>query len=72
MSGREAVGLVARREIRERVREKSFLVSTGINVVLIVAVVILLTVIGGGSDSYTVGVADPAAQPVAEEAARAA
>jgi len=70
--GREAVGLVARREVRERTREKSFLVSTGINVVIIVAVVILSTVIGGGSDSYVVGVADPGAQPVAEAAARAA
>jgi ABC-2 type transport system permease protein len=72
VSSRGAVGLVARREIRERTREKSFLVSTGLNVVIIVAVVILTTVIGGGSDSYTVGVADPAAQPVAEAAARAA
>ena len=72
MRGREAVGLVARREVRERTREKSFLVSTGINVVIIVAVVILSTVIGGGSDSYVVGVADPGAQPVAEAAARAA
>ena len=72
MRGREAVGLVGRREVRERTREKSFLVSTGINVVIIVAVVILSTVIGGGSDSYVVGVADPGAQPVAEAAARAA
>jgi len=72
VSGHGAVGLVARREIRERTREKSFLVSTGINVAIIVAVVLLSSVIGGGPDRYVLGVAGDAAKPVAEAAARAA
>ena len=41
VSGRQAVALVVRREIRERLREKAFLVSTGVNIVIIVAVVII-------------------------------
>ena len=36
-----AVRLVARREFTERVRERSFLISTGITLVIIVAVVIV-------------------------------
>ncbi len=43
MSGREAIGLVARREITERAREKSFLVGTGVSVVIILLVVTLPT-----------------------------
>jgi ABC-2 type transport system permease protein len=55
MSGRDAVRLVARREITERSREKAFAVSTGINIVIIVAVVIIASVIGGDGESYEVG-----------------
>jgi ABC-2 type transport system permease protein len=66
------VALIARREIVERVREKSFLVSTGIGIVIVVLVVALSAVLGGGRDEYTVGVTDPAAVPAAEAAARGA
>jgi ABC-2 type transport system permease protein len=72
MNGREAVTLVARREITERVREKSFLVSTGINVAIIVVVVIVASLIGGGETRYAVGYTDAAGLAVAEAAARAA
>jgi hypothetical protein len=41
MTGREATRLVARREITERVREKAFAVSTAVNIVIIVRVVII-------------------------------
>jgi ABC-2 type transport system permease protein len=51
--------LVMRREIRERLREKAFAVSTGINIVIIVAVVIIASLVGG-EDSYTVGYVDDA------------
>ena len=48
MSGREAVRLVARREITERVREKAFAVSTAINLAITVAVVIVAAATDGG------------------------
>jgi ABC-2 type transport system permease protein len=71
MKGRQAVALVARREIRERVREKSFLLSTGINVVIIVAVIALSAVLGGGEKSYVVGYTSQAEFAVVDAAASA-
>jgi ABC-2 type transport system permease protein len=71
MSSREAVTLVARREVRERVREKSFAISTGVSIAIIVLVAVLPKALGlGGTDEFTVGVADRAALPVAQAAAR--
>jgi ABC-2 type transport system permease protein len=55
MSARDAVRLVARREITERSREKAFAVSTGINIVIIVAVVIIASIVGGDGETYQVG-----------------
>ena len=55
MSGRRAVGLVVRREITERLREKAFAVSTGINIVIIVAVVIVASIVGGDDERFAVG-----------------
>ncbi len=73
MTGRRAVGLVARREISERVFEKSFLIGTLITLVVIAAVAVLPSALGfGGQDEFTVSVSDPAAQPVADAAVRQA
>jgi ABC-2 type transport system permease protein len=55
VSGREATALVVRREIRERLREKAFAVSTGINIVIIVAVVIIASLVGGDDERFVVG-----------------
>ncbi len=71
MTGREAVALVARREITERAREKSFLLSTLVNVVIIVAVVVLAGVIGGET-RYTVGYTGDEERAVVEAAAEEA
>jgi ABC-2 type transport system permease protein len=71
MSSMHAVGLVARREITERVRERSFLISTSIMAVIIVLVVVLSTVLGG-DDAYEIGVSERSVLPVAQAAARAA
>jgi ABC-2 type transport system permease protein len=70
MRARDAVRLIARREITERVRERSFLVSTS------VMVVILLLIIGLGSllgddQTYDVGAVGAPSLAVAKEAARA-
>lgn len=73
MTGRGAVALVARRELSERVFEKSFVISTLITLVVIAAVVLLPTALGfGGEDTYKVSVSDAAAQPVADAAVRQA
>jgi ABC-2 type transport system permease protein len=70
VSGAEVVRLVARRELTERVRERSFLVSTAITVVIIVLVVGLSAVFGGGKGS-DVGATDARGLAVARSAARA-
>jgi ABC-2 type transport system permease protein len=71
VSGRDAVRLVARREISEHVREKAFAVSTGINIVIIVAVVIIAAVVGGDEERFAVGYAGPTEAAVVEHAAAA-
>jgi ABC-2 type transport system permease protein len=69
VSSREAITLVARRELRERIRERSFLISTGVNIAIIVGVVILASVIGGGNTTYKVA-GDPAIVAAAAAAAQ--
>jgi ABC-2 type transport system permease protein len=68
MTARDTVRLVARRELRERMREKSFLISTGINVVIIVAVIVLAALLSGGETTYKVA-GDPALVQAAAQAA---
>ena len=63
------VRLVATRELRERTREKSFLISTGINIAIIVAVIALASVLGGDGTTYTVA-GDPQVVEAAAKAAR--
>jgi ABC-2 type transport system permease protein len=73
LRGRPAIALVARREITQRVREKSFLVSMAVTVVLVVLVAVVPPLFGfGGSASYTIAVSDPALLPVAQAADRGA
>lgn len=71
MSSREAVTLVARREITERVREKSFLVSTVVNIVIIVGVVVIVALTSGGDERYVVGYSGATEAEVVESAAAA-
>lgn len=71
MTGRQAIRLVARREITERVREKAFAVSTGVNIAIIVGVVILAAVIGGGEERFVVGHTGATESAVVESAAAA-
>ena len=69
MSGREAIGLVARREVAVRLREKSFLYSTLISLAVIACVALLPNLLGfGGPDSYKIAVGDPGSRAVADAA----
>jgi ABC-2 type transport system permease protein len=73
VTAREAVTLVARREVTERARQKSFAISTGVSIAIIVLVAVLPKALGlGGTDEFTVGVVDRGALPVAQAAARGA
>ena len=67
--GSEAIRLIARREVVVRVRERSFLIGTGVSLAIIALVTLLPNVLGfGGRDSYTITALTPAAQPVVEAA----
>ena len=69
MKAREAVTLVARRELSQRVREKSFLIGTGVSLAIIILVVVLPSLLGfGGRTEYTITVQDPAQAPIAQAA----
>ena len=68
MIGRN-VRLVARREIRERAFEKSFLISTGITLAIIICVVVIPPLLGvGGTTKYVI--ATDAAEPPDRRARR--
>ncbi len=70
LAERSAVALVARREVTERVRERSFLISTAVTATIVVLVSVLPTLLGaGGPTTYDLAVSDPAALPVARAAA---
>ncbi len=63
------VRLVARREFTERVRERSFMISTGITLGIVVLVLVLPTLLGfGGPSTYTVAATDAQGRAIAERA----
>lgn len=69
MSARRATLLVAQREIVERLRQRSFLVSTGVTLVIVVVVGALPGLLGGDdADTYDVGVAGAGSAEVARAA----
>ena len=69
----DAVRLVARRELTERVRERSFVIGTGISILIIALVVILPPLFGfGDTQTYTVATTDATAAQVARTAERGA
>ena len=55
MNGLGTMWMVARRELRERGRSKSFLITTIVTLVIVVGLVVLPEVIGGGTSEYQVG-----------------
>lgn len=55
MSGLAVAWQVARREIVERGRSKAFLLTTIITLLVVVALIVLPSIFGGGTDEYRVG-----------------
>ena len=68
MSPRRAIALVARREITQRTRERSFLVSTVFTLVILAGIVVLPSLLGLDENSQTVAVASPQGERVARAA----
>jgi ABC-2 type transport system permease protein len=72
MTSREAAAHVAKREIVERLRERSLLISTALTLAILAAIILVPPALGlGGDKRYKVAVADGQAERVAQ-AARAA
>jgi ABC-2 type transport system permease protein len=71
-SPRGMIPLVLRREITTRVRERSFLISTAITLIIVAAVVIVPSLFNSDDDSVTVGLVGDttAVQPALEQAAK--
>ena len=71
LRGREAVRLVARREITQKLREKSFLISMGVTTAIIVLVAVVPPLLGaGGPKEYTLGATDGESAEIARAAAK--
>lgn len=63
-----AMGLVARRELREQVKDKSFLWGTVITLLLVLAFAVLPRFFGGGPDTADVAAVGPEARAVVARA----
>ncbi len=61
----EAVRLVAGREVAVKLRDKGFLISTAVTLLIIVAAFVAPTLLAGGSDDYDLAVAGDEATAVA-------
>ena len=70
MSGRRAVAVVARREFSERLRQRSFQVSTAVTLLIVAAIAVLGGLTSGDdSESYEVGTQGAEAAVIARAAA---
>jgi ABC-2 type transport system permease protein len=69
VSPRRAAWLVARRELRERLRSRAFRVSTLVTLVVVVAVVVISAVAGGGgTTTYEVAITGSLPREIVDEA----
>jgi len=67
MTARDAVRLVIRRELTERTRQRAFVISTGVTLLIVLAIAIVPGLFGGdGPKKFDVGVVGPAGSPLAE------
>ena len=71
LRGREAVKLVARREVTQKLREKSFLISMAVTVTIIALVAVVPPLLGaGGPSTFKVATTDAAGAAIAATAKR--
>lgn len=69
MSGFTAVRLVAWRELRERARSRAYIVSTAFTLILLIGAIVVPTMLGGGVETYEVGVVGEGGTPILDTAA---
>ncbi|MDO9378918.1 MAG: ABC transporter permease [Nocardioidaceae bacterium] len=60
--------LVAERELRTKLRDKTFLAGIAFSLVLLVVALVVSSFVGGGSDDYDVAVTDQGSSQVVEQA----
>ncbi len=66
----QAVGIITSREIDAKLRDRGFLISTVVTLVLIIAAIAAPAILAGRTPQYTVVTAGPAAQRVAADLAQ--
>jgi len=67
LTPRRAVMLIIRRELSERTRQKSFLISTGVTLLIVLAIAVLPGLLGDdGPKTYDIGVVGAGGAPLAE------
>lgn len=70
MSSARVIGLVARREILTRVRERSFLLSGALSLLMVAAITLLPALLSPGDGPETLAAVDARGERIAAEAAR--
>lgn len=72
MTGFESVRLVALRELRERGRSKAYIISTVFTILIVAGVIVLPSLLGGGPETYQVGLVGDGGEEIAATAAEIA
>lgn len=62
----QSIGLITRREITQRLRDKAFLISTAFTAIIILGIVLVPQLVGGDDDEQRLGFAGEASRPLAE------
>ena len=68
MTATSIIWQVARREITERGRSKAYLITTVFTLLLVLGLVIVPSLLGGGTEEYTIGSIGEGNQPIVESA----
>lgn len=68
MTGRRAIFLTARRELRERITSRAFIASTIVQVVIVLAIVIVSSLTGDDTESFKLGTVGEGPAAVADAA----
>lgn len=72
MTSMQRIGLVAMRELRERGKSKAYLISTVITILILGAVIVLPSVLGGDAETYRIGLVGSGGEELVEVAGQIA
>lgn len=68
MTGLGALWQIALREIRERLRSRAYIITTGLTILIVLGLVVLPSVLSGGTEKSTVGVVGQGNQVIIDTA----